>query len=130
MTEDTLQENLSFNAPPAQQQPLDRLNVTDERRVNDVGTNTSDVVVELTRDRTRTLNVEANAQTSIPIVDMLLPSDQGDHVMIPYVNLSIYKPDSLRISCMRSPSTQAQEVSAIPQVDGPGSLPMRDHIER
>ena len=24
----------------------------------------------------------------------------------------------------------AQEVSAIPQVDGPGSLPMRDHIER
>ena len=24
----------------------------------------------------------------------------------------------------------AQEVSAIPQMDGPGSLPMRDHIER
>ena len=31
---------------------------------------------------------------------------------------------------MRSPSMQAQEVSAIPQVDGPGSLPMRDSIER
>ena len=52
--------------------------------------------------------------------------------MIPHVNLSIsgYEPDSLRTSGMRSPSMQAQEVSAILQVDGPGSLPMRDHIER
>ena len=31
---------------------------------------------------------------------------------------------------MRSPSLWAQEVSAIPQVDGPGSLPMSGHIER
>ena len=130
--EDALQEDLSTTTPPTQQQPLDRLNVTDERRMNDIGTNTSDVIVELTRDRARTSNVEANAQTSIPIVDMLLPSGQGDHVMIPHVNLSIsgYEPDSLRTSGMRSPSMQAQEVSAIPQVDGPGSLPMRDHIER
>ena len=37
-------------------------------------TNTSDVVVELTRDRTRTSNIVANAQTYIPIVDVLLPS--------------------------------------------------------
>ena len=103
-----------------------------ERRVNDVRTNTSDVVVELTRDRTGTSNVEANAQISIPIVDVLLPSCQRDHSMISQVNLSIsgYEPDSLRTSSMRSPSRQAQEVSAIPQVDGPGSLPMRDHIER
>ena len=52
--------------------------------------------------------------------------------MIPHVNLSIsgYEPDSLRTSSMRSPSMQAQEVSAIPQVDGTWSLPMRDHIER
>ena len=74
VTEDALQENLSTAAPPAHGQLLDRLNVTDERRVNDVGTNTSDLVVESTRDRTRTSNVEANAQTSIPIVDVLLPS--------------------------------------------------------
>ena len=132
VVEDALQEDLSATAPPAQQQPLDRLNVTDERRMNDIGTNTSDVVVESTRDRTRTLNMEENAQTSIPIVDVFLPSGQGDHVMIPHVNLSIsgYEQDSLRTSGMRSPSMQAQEVSAIPQVDGPGSLPMRDHIER
>ena len=100
--------------------------------MNDIRTNTSNVVVELTRNRTRTSNVEANAQTSIPIVNMLLPSGQGDHVMIPHVNLSIsgYEPDYLRLSGMRSPSIQAQEVSAILQVNGPGSLPMRDHIER
>ena len=63
---------------------------------------------------------------------MLLPSGHGDHVTIPHVNLSIsgYEPDSLRTSSMRSPSMCAQEVSAIPQVDGPGSLPMRDPIER
>ena len=46
----------------------------DERRANDVGTNTSDVVVESTRDRTITSNMEANAQNSIPIMDVLLPS--------------------------------------------------------
>ena len=98
-----------------------------ERRVNDIRTNTSDVVVELTRDRTRTSNIEANALTSIPIVDVLLPSGHGDHVTIPHVNLSIsgYEPDSLRTSSMRSSSMWAQEVSAIPQVDGPGSLPMK-----
>ena len=52
--------------------------------------------------------------------------------MIPHVNLSIsgYEPDSLRASSMRSPSMWAQEVSAIPQVDGLGSLPIRDPIER
>ena len=101
--------------------------MTDERRVNDIGTYTSDVVVEPARDRTRTLDREANAQTSIPIVDVLLPSSLGDHVTIPHVNLSIsgYKPDSLRTSDMISPSMQAQEVSAIPQLDGPRSLPMR-----
>ena len=31
---------------------------------------------------------------------------------------------------MRSPSMRAQEVSTIPQVDGPRSLPMRDPIGR
>ena len=106
--------------------------MTNERRVNDVRTFISDVIVELTRDRTITSNMEANIQNSIPTVDVMLPSGQGDHVTIPHVNLSIsgYEPDSLRTSGMRSPSMQAWEVSAIPQMDGPGSLPMRDHIER
>ena len=77
-----------------------------ERRVNDIGTNTSDVVVEPTRNRPRMSNIETNAQTSIPIVDVLLPSSIEDHVTIPHVNLSIsgYEPDSLRTSGMRCPS--------------------------
>ena len=132
VAEDALQENFPTTTPTAQQQLLDRSSVMGKRRVNDIGTNTSDVVVELTRDRTRASNIEANAQTSIPIVNVLLPSGHGDHVTIPHVNLSIsgYKPDSLRTSGMRSPSMWAQDVSAIPQVDGLRSLPMRDPIER
>ena len=104
----------------------------DERRMNDVGTNTSDVVVEPNRDRLRTSTMEANAQTSIAIVDVMLPSGSGDHLTMPHVNLSIsgYEPDSLRISHMRSPSMQAQEISIMPQLDGLGSLPMRDPIGR
>ena len=104
----------------------------DERRVNDIRTNISDVVVESARDRIRTSNMEANAQASISIVDVMLPSGRGDHVMIPHVNLSIsgYELDSLRTSSMRSPSIRAQDVSTIPQLDGHGSLPMRDPIGR
>ena len=45
-----------------------------------------------------------------------------------HVNLSIlgYEPDSLRTLGLRSPPMRAQEVSTIPQLDGPGSLPTRD----
>ena len=105
VADDVIQEVLP-TTPTAHQQPLDRSSMTDERRVNNIGTNTSDVVVEPTRDRTRTSLIEANAQTSVPIVDVLLPSGHGDHVTIPQVNLSIsgYEPDSLRTSGMRFPS--------------------------
>ena len=111
------------------QQPLERSNVPSERRMNDMGINTSDMVIEPTRSGLRTSSMEANTQTSIPIVDVLLPSGLEDQVTKPHVNLSIsgYEPDSLRTSCMRSPSMRAQGVSAIPQLDGPRSLPMRDH---
>ena len=52
--------------------------------------------------------------------------------MIPHVILSIsgYQLASLRTSNMRTPSMRAQEVSTIPQLDRPGSLPMRDSIGR
>ena len=104
----------------------------DERRMNDIGTNTLDVAVEPNRDRLRTSTVEANAQTSIPIVDIMLPSGRGDQLMIPQVNLSIsgYEPDLLRTSHMRSPSMRAQEISIMPQLDGLGSLLMRDPVGR
>ena len=52
--------------------------------------------------------------------------------MIPCVNLSIsgYEPDSLGTSNMGSLSMRAQEISIMPQLDGPGSLPMRAAIGR
>ena len=52
--------------------------------------------------------------------------------MMPQVNLSIlgYEPDLLRNSHMRSPSMRAQEISIMPHLDGPASLPMRDPIGR
>ena len=118
-----------FPTPPnVCQQPLEKSNVPDERRMTDMGTNTSDVVIEPTGSGTRPSHMEANAQTSIPIVDVLLPSGLGDHIPMPHVNLSIlgYEPDSLRTSGLRSPPMRAQEVSAIPQLDGPGSLPTRN----
>ena len=123
-TEDVIQE--SFPATPnICQQPLERSNVPSERRMND-----SNVVIELTRSGLRTSSMEVNAQTSIPIFDVLLPSGLGDHVTVHHVNLSIsgYEPDSLRTPGMKSPSMRVQRVSAIPQLDGPRSLPMRDHI--
>ena len=100
--------------------------------MNDIGTISSDVVVESARDRIRTSTVEANAQTSIPIVDVILPSSQEDYITIPHVNLSIsgYEPDSLRTSNIRSPLMWTQEVSTIPQLDGSGSLLMRDPTGR
>ena len=50
--------------------------------------------------------MDAKTQTSIPIVDIMLPSSRGDQLAIPQVNLSIsgYEPDSLRNSHGRSPS--------------------------
>ena len=123
-----VQEDLP-TAPTVSQQPLERSNVADERRMTDMGKNTSNVVIEPTGSGPRSLCMEANAQTSLPIVDALLHSSLGDHVAIPHVNLSIlgYEPESLRTSGKRSPPVRAQEVSIIPQLDGPGSLPIRDH---
>ena len=97
-----------------------------------MGTNTSDIEVRLHRDGARTLTMDTNAQTSIPIVDIMLPSGGGDHLTIPQVNLSIsgYEPESMRNSHGRSPSRQAQEISIMPQLDGLASLPMRDPIGR
>ena len=71
----------------------------DEGRMNDVGTNTSDVIIEPNGERLRASTIEVHARTSIPIVDVLLPSGHEDHIKIPHVNLSItgYEPDSLEL---------------------------------
>ena len=124
----TVQESLP-TTPKVCKQPLERSNVPGERRMTDMGTNTSDVVTEPTGSGPRPSHMKANAQTFIPLVDILLPSGLGDHIPMPHVNPSIlgYEPDSLGTSGMRSPSMRTQEVSTIPQLDGPGTLPMRDH---
>ena len=76
--------------------------------------------------------MDANTQPSLPIVDVMLPSVGGDQLAIPQINLSImgYEPDSLRDSHIRSPAMRAQEISIMPQLDGPVSLPTRDPIGR
>ena len=45
--------------------------------------------------------------------------------------ITSYKPDSLRTFVgMGTPSMRTQEISTIPQLDGPGSLPMKEPIGR
>ena len=73
--------------------------------------------------------MDTHMHTSIPIVDVLLPSGHEDHARIPHVNLSImaYEPETLRtLAGMRSPSVRAPEISMIPQMDGARSLPRHE----
>ena len=97
-----------------------------------MGTNTSDIEVRPHRDGTRAPTSDANAQTSLPIVDIMLPSGGGDQLAIPQINVSIlgYEPNLLRDSHTRSPAARAQGMSMIPQLDGPVSLLTRDPIRR
>ena len=119
VTGNNLQDD-TFVSPPRTHQQLDKLSV----RMVDMGTNTSDVEVRPNRDGTRASTSNANAQTSLPIVDVMLPSQQGDQIAMTQINLSIlgYEPESLRNSHIRSPDTRAQESLVIPQLDGPVSL--------
>ena len=100
--------------------------------MRDMGTNTSDIEVRPHTDGARASTLDANAQASLLIVDVMLPSGRGDQLAIPQINLSIsgYEPDSLRDSHIRSPAMRAQEISIIPQLDGAVSLPTRDPIKR
>ena len=95
-------------------------------------TNTSDIEVRPHRDGAMTSTLDANTQASLLIVDVMLPTGGGDNLPIPQTNLSIlgYEPDSLRNSHGRSPAMRAQEISIMPQLDGPTSLPTRDPIRR
>ena len=88
-----------------------------------MGTNKLDVEVRPHRDGARASTLDANAQTSLRIVDVMLPSGGGDQLTIPQINVSISgcEPDSLRDSHIRSLAMRAQEISIIPQLDGPVS---------
>ena len=132
---DTMSHAVQKDFPPSQNafwQPLERSIVPEERIMTNMGTNTSDVVTEPAVGVLRTSHMEAHIQTSILTVEVLIPPILGDNTAIPHVSLSIsgYEPDLLKTSGIRSPPVRAQEVSMIPQLDGPGSLPIRDHTRR
>ena len=97
-----------------------------------MGTNTSDIKVRPHRDGARASTSDANAQTSLLIVDVMLPSGGGDQLAVPQINVSIlaYEPDSLRDSHIRSPAMRAQEILIMPKLDGPVTLPTRVPIGR
>ena len=129
--ENALQED-TIVFPPRTWQQLDELSVTNERMMMNMATNTSDIEVRPHRGGSRASTSDANAQTSLLIVDVMLPSGGGDQLAIPQINLSIsgYEPDSMRDSHTRSPAMRAQGISMIQQLDGPVSLPTRDLIRK
>ena len=97
-----------------------------------MGTNTLDIEVRSHRDGARVLTLDADAQASLPIVDVMLPSGGGNQLAISQINLSIsgYGPNSLRDSHVGTPAMRAQEILIMPQLDGPVSLLTRDPIRR
>ena len=109
-------------------QSPERSNVPEEGIMTNIGTNISDVVIEPAVGILRTPHIEATTQTLIQTVEVLIPPGIGDNALIPHVSLSIsrYEPDSLQTSGIRSLPARAREVSMIPQLDGPRSLPIRD----
>ena len=90
-------------------------------------TNTSDIEVRPHRDGARIVTSDANDQAPLPIIDVMIPSGGGDPVAIPQINLSIsgYGPNSLRDSHVGTPAMKAQQISILPQLDGPVSIPVR-----
>ena len=59
----------------------------------------------------------------------MIPTGGEDQVALPQINLSIsgYGPNSLRDSQVGTSDMRAQEISILPQVDGPVSVPTRDY---
>ena len=110
-------------SPPRTHQQLDEVGV----RMMDMGTNISDVEVRPHRDGARVLTLDANGQVPLPIVDVMIPSGRADPVAIPQINLSIlgYGHNSLRGSHVGTPVMGAQEISVLPQLDGPVSVLVR-----
>ena len=59
----------------------------------------------------------------------MIPTGREDQVALHQINLSIlgYGPNSLRDSQVGTSDMRAQEISILPQVDGPVSVPTRDY---
>ena len=59
----------------------------------------------------------------------MIPTGREDQIALPQINLSIsgYGPNSLRNSQLGSSDVRTQEISIIPQVDGPMSIHTREY---
>ena len=92
-----------------------------------MGTNTSDIEVRPHRDGARVVTLDTNIQAPLLLIDVMTPSGGGDLVAIHEINLSIlgYGPNSLRDSHVGTPAMGAQEISILPQLDGPISISAR-----
>ena len=75
----------------------------------DMGTNTSDVEARPHRDGTRVITLDANIQTTLLIVDVMIPTGGEDQMALPQINVSFsgYGPNSLRDSQLRSSDMRA-----------------------
>ena len=98
-------------------------------RMTDMGTNMSDIEVRPHSDGTRVVTLDANIQTPLPIVDVMIPTSGEDQIALPQINLSIsgYGPNSLRDSQLGSSDVRAQEISILLHVDGLISAPTREY---
>ena len=96
----------------------------------DMGTNTSDVEAKPHKDGTREITLDANIQTPLPVVDVMIPTGGEDQIALPQINLSIsgYRLNSLGDSQLGSLDVRAQEVLILPQVDGPVFAPTRGNV--
>ena len=93
----------------------------------DMGTNMLNIEARSQRDGIRTA-LESNVQATRPLVDVILPTGMNEQIQFPNINLSIsgYDSETLRGSHARPQEPRMQENSAIPQLDGPSTIPRRN----
>ena len=99
-------------------------------RMMDMGTNTSDAEARPHIDGTRAVTSDANIQTPLLIVDIMILTSREDQIALPQINLSIsgYRPNSLRDSQLGTSDVRVQEVSVLLQVGGLVSTPTRGNV--
>ena len=111
--------------------PCDNMSsLSTHRQLDEVGvrqieieTNISDREVRPQLDGIRNINVNADTQTSCPLIDVTLPTDVSEQRSIQHADQSIHDSESLRGSCTTSPDARIHEI--IPQLDGPVSVQSR-----
>ena len=93
----------------------------------DMGTITLSIEARSQRDGIKTA-LESNVQANQPLVDVILPTGMNEQIQFPHMNISISEYDSgtLRGCHARPQGLGMQENLAIPQLDGPSTIPSRN----